>query len=323
MAKTLSEHLTDYLSDVYSIEQQALAQMKTAPDIAGEPGMAAAFRDHLDETERHAELVRARLEAHGGSPSAIKDAVMKLGGKSFLAFARAQPDTPGKLLTHAHSYEAFEWAAYEVLVHLAERAGDQTTAAMARDIRDEERAMMERLATRFDAAAEASLGERDDSQMRRALHAYLADAHAIEAQAIQLLEKAPKLAGAPELERIYREHLNESRQHAQWIEQRLHELGGDTSTVKDVALRAAAVNWGLFFQALSETPAKLAVFAYAVEHLEIAAYELLRRVAMRAGDEPTVEITERILPQERAMAERVHASFERAIDVSFADVAVR
>ena len=39
--RTLSEQLTKYLTDVHSIEVQALAQMKAAPDIAGDERLAA------------------------------------------------------------------------------------------------------------------------------------------------------------------------------------------------------------------------------------------------------------------------------------------
>ena len=42
--------------------------------------------------------------------------------------------------------------------------------------------------------------------------------------------------------------------------------------------------YATIFGAQPDTPAKLAGFAYAFEHLEIGAYELLRRVAQRAGD---------------------------------------
>ena len=48
-----------------------------------------------------------------------------------------------------------------------------------------------------------------------------------------------------------------------------------------------ATNLGMFLKAQVDAPAKLAAFAYAFEHLEIAAYGLLKRVAMRAGDDDT------------------------------------
>ncbi len=41
MPQDLREQLTKYLTDAHSIEEQALAQMRTAPDLAGDPELAA------------------------------------------------------------------------------------------------------------------------------------------------------------------------------------------------------------------------------------------------------------------------------------------
>src|SRR3954469_19088947 len=184
--RPIDEQLVKYLTDAHSIEEQALAQMRAAPDIAGDPGLADAFRAHLTETERHERLVRERLDAHGASPSKLKDAVMAVGGKGFVLFARSQPDTTGKLTAHALSYEHMECAAYELLIRIADRAGDTETSALAARIRDEEAAMAERLEGSFDRAVEASLREQDPDDLGKQLVKYLADAHAIENQAIGL-----------------------------------------------------------------------------------------------------------------------------------------
>src|SRR3954463_11883063 len=163
-ADTLEEQLVKYLTDAHSIEVQALAQMRSAPGLGSFPGLAAAFKEHEAETERHERLVRSRLEAHGASPSRLKDLVMGVGGKGFVLFARSQPDTDGKLATHALSYEHLELASYELLMRVASRAGDEETADVARTIRDEERAMAERLEASLDGSVEASLAQhpRDD-----------------------------------------------------------------------------------------------------------------------------------------------------------------
>ena len=100
------------------------------------------------------------------------------------------------------------------------------------------------------------------------------------------------------------------------LEGRLEQRGGAPSKLKDAALRIGALNWGAFFAAQPDTPAKLAAFSYAFEHLEIAGYELLRRVARRVGDEQTVEIADRILAQERAAADRLDSLLPRALEAS-------
>ncbi|MEA2430704.1 MAG: hypothetical protein QOI19_1177, partial [Thermoleophilaceae bacterium] len=57
-ADTLEEQVVKYLTDAHSIEEQALAQMRSAPGLADDPGLAAAFKEHEAETERHEQLVR-------------------------------------------------------------------------------------------------------------------------------------------------------------------------------------------------------------------------------------------------------------------------
>ncbi len=318
----LDEQLTKYLTDAHSIEQQALAQMRSAPDIAGDEQLASIFSAHLTETEQQERLVRERLEAHGASPAMLKDIAGSVSGKAFVLFARSQPDTPGKLVTHGFSYEHMELAAYDLLARVAEQAGDAETAQVARTIRDQEQAMAERLAGSFDRAVDASLRELGRDDLGKQVVKYLADAHAIEEQSIQLLEKGPELAGTGELAAAYEDHLEETRQHQQLIEERLEAHGEGPSTIKDAALRLGALNWGTFFQAQPDTPAKLAAFSYAVENLEIAAYEQLARVAQRAGDAETERTAQRILAQEREAAERVHAQFANALDASLREQGV-
>src|SRR3954468_19197069 len=182
--RTLDEQLTKYLTDAHAMEVQAIAQMRAAPDLAGDPGLERAFREHLTESERHEALVRERLAARDAKPSRLEDLLGGLSGKGFVLFARSQPDTPGKLATHAFSYEHLELATYDLLEKVATRAGDEATADAARRIRAEEDAMSRRIAGLWDAAVAASGSGPDD------VDAYLADAHALENQAIELLQRS-------------------------------------------------------------------------------------------------------------------------------------
>jgi ferritin-like metal-binding protein YciE len=157
--RTIEEQLTKYLADVHSIEVQALAQLKAAPKLAGDGRLAAAFREHLDETVAHERLVRERLEERGADTSTLKDVAGRVGGWAMVAFARLNPDTPGKLTAHAFSYEHMELAAYELLRRVADRAGDAETVAVALQILPDERRTAERIAATWDAAVDAALGK--------------------------------------------------------------------------------------------------------------------------------------------------------------------
>src|SRR4051812_25873361 len=148
MARDLDDQLTKYLTDAHAMEVQALAQMRSAPDMAGDSVLAAAFAAHLGETERHERLIRDCLDERDASPSKLEDLLGAISGKGFVLFAKLQPDTPGKLATHAFSYEHLELAVYDLLARVADRAGDPDVARVARNIRTEEEAMAARIAAR-------------------------------------------------------------------------------------------------------------------------------------------------------------------------------
>src|SRR5919108_259949 len=308
--------VTSYLTDIHSIEEQALAQLRLAPRVAGDAELRRIFAEHLRETEEHERLVREQLEQRGARPSTVKDVAGRVGGWGMILFARFNPDTPGKLAMHAYSYEHMELAAYELLRRVAERAGEEPVRGLAEWIGAQERAMADRIGERWDRAVEASLHEKGSEDIEKDLVKYLRDAHALEAQALQLLETGPQIAGVDALAEVFREHLEQTREHQRLIDERLAAHGARPSRFQAGALRAGAVNLGTFFKAQPDTPAKLAGFAYAFEAVETGAYELLMRVARRAGDEETATIAERILPEERTAAERVAGTWDAATEAS-------
>jgi ferritin-like metal-binding protein YciE len=307
--------LVKYLTDVHSIEEQAAVQMRRAPDLVQGP-LSEAFRQHLAETESQEQRVRERLEAHDASPSKLKDAAGQAGGFGMVLFARSQPDTPGKLAMHAFSYEHMEVAAYELLGIAAREAGDEATAKMAATIADEEREMAGRIAERWDDAVEQALAAVEPDDLGEQLNTYLADVHALEGQSKKLLEKGRELDVPEALRSALDHHLTETEGHLEKIERRLDDRGATPSALKDAALRLGALNWGVFFAAQPDTPAKLAGFAYAVENLEVAAYELLLRVARRAGDQETVALAEAILAEEEAAAKSVADQWSVSMSVA-------
>ncbi len=316
------EKLIKHLTDVHSIEEQALVQMRRAPRIAGDPKLAQIFEQHLGETEEHEERVRERLTALGAEPSKVKDAAGKAGGVGMIWFAKLNPDTPGKLIAHAYSYEHMELAAYELLREVARAAGDKETEKLAKEIAKQEDAMADRLEDCFDAAVDASLRDVPADDIDAQLDKYLVDAHALEQQAVALLQGGKRIAGDEQLKRLFDEHLEETREHKRRLAERLEARGSSPSLLQDIALHAGGLGLGTFFAAQPDTPGKLAGFAFAFEHIEAGGYELLRRVAERAGDEETVKVAEANLEEERSMARRVREHFDDAMELAMAgDVA--
>jgi ferritin-like metal-binding protein YciE len=316
--RTFDEQLIKYLTDVHAIEVQALEQMRLAPRMAGEAGLRERFEQHFTETAGHERLVREELERRGAAPSTVKDVAGRIGGWGMAVFARVNPDTPGKLAMHAYSYEHMELAAYELLKRFAERAGDESLRALAERIGADERAMADSIGERWDAAVAASLREKQVDDLGETLVKYLRDAHALEAQAMQLLEAGPALAEFDALADAFREHLEETREHQRLVDARLDALGGHPARFQAAAMRGSALNLGTFFKAQPDTPAKLAGFAYAFEALEVGAYELLARTAQRAGDEDTAQMARTIIADEQHAADRIAGTWDAAVDATLA-----
>jgi ferritin-like metal-binding protein YciE len=145
---------------------------------------------------------------------------------------------------------------------------------------------------------------------------YLTDAHAIEEQSLGLLKKARRICAKSELREVCEEQLRRADDHRLQIEDCLHAHGASSSALKDAAMRLGAINWMLFSQVRADTPGRFAAFVFARTHLKIAGYELLRRMAQRAGDEATAMMAERVLIEERAGAALLTTMLEKALDAS-------
>ena len=154
------------------------------------------------------------------------------------------------------------------------------------------------------------------SDIQKELVDALADAHAMEKQSLTTLMAAKRVAGDPQLESLYAGHVVETERHLQLIEARLEAHDASRSIIKDLGGRVSALALGTGVIAQRNTPAKLVAVAYGYENFEIAAYEMLRRIAQKAGDSETVEAVDRILVNERQAVEKLGASFDLALQAA-------
>ena len=149
----------------------------------------------------------------------------------------------------------------------------------------------------------------------------LTDSHAMEKQALRLLDAGSSMIGDEEVARILRAHRMQTGEHERLIAERLEAYGEDPSRLKDAAMQAGALGIGTLAGAAPDTPVRLATVAFAFEHFEIANYGILRRLAEKAGDTETVAVADRILEQEEAAAELLQGTFDRILELALGESA--
>ena len=157
MAHDWNADLVTYLRDAHAMEEKSLQTLQAAVAVAGDPQLESLYQGHVAETQRHLELLKERLEAHGTSRSLLKDLGGRLAAVGVGAGLVAQPDTPAKLLAVAYAFEHFEIASYELLRRVAQQAGDHDTVEMADKILVNERQAAEKLAASYDLALERAV----------------------------------------------------------------------------------------------------------------------------------------------------------------------
>ena len=92
--------------------------------------------------------------------------------------------------------------------------------------------------------------------------------------------------------------MEETHEHEELVKERIQAHDEQPSAIKDLTMRSGAVGLRQLADVPPDTPVKLAMHFYAFEHLEIATYEFLIRIAEEAGDKDTVEAAKKILEQE-------------------------
>lgn len=159
MAEKIEEQLVSYLQDAHALEQMSLQMTEAAAKATDDPELRQLFQHHHEETEEHERLIRERIEAHGESPSKMKDIGGRFAAMGKGGAAMAPADTPGRLARDGYVQEHTEVAAYELLCRVADRAGDSETADVGRRILENERETAQKIAGSWDHATDLALEE--------------------------------------------------------------------------------------------------------------------------------------------------------------------
>jgi ferritin-like metal-binding protein YciE len=153
-------------------------------------------------------------------------------------------------------------------------------------------------------------------QLKEQLIKHIDEAHAMEQNVLRMLDGMIATTDDPEILDAIEHHKMQTQGHADRMAQRLEAHDATPSAVKQLGgVLGALAKLPLDF-VRGEKAGRNARDAYATEHLEIASYELLRRVAQKAGDEETATAAQEIIEEERAMAKLIEQHWDRFAELS-------
>ncbi len=161
----------------------------------------------------------------------------------------------------------------------------------------------------------------ENDVLRSRLIEYVQNVHALEGNVVLMLDSIILTTRDEKLREMFRVHKEESRRQQERLRERLEALGGLglASLGKDVSAIASAQAKGVFDVFRSDKPAQNARDAFVTEHLEIASYEILERMAVRAGDEETAGVARENRAEEQAMAGRIAEHWDRFVDLALVE----
>jgi len=153
-------------------------------------------------------------------------------------------------------------------------------------------------------------------QLKEQLIKHLDEAHAMEQNVLRMLEGMIATTDDPEILDALEHHKVQTQGHADRMAQRLEAHDATPSTVKQLGgVIGALAKLPLDF-VRGEKAGRNAREGYATEHLEIASYELLSRIADRAGDAETADAAREIIEEERAMALIIEQNWDKFAELS-------
>jgi ferritin-like metal-binding protein YciE len=159
MTDTLEAQLVKHIDEALAMEKNVLRMLDSMIATTDDPEIKEELRRHKLETELQSDRLTARLDAHGATPSMVREAGGVLGALMKSVLDAARSEKAGRNARDGYATEHMEIAAYQLLERVAKEAGDEETAEVARRNRAEEEAMAKTLDAHWDRFAELSLEE--------------------------------------------------------------------------------------------------------------------------------------------------------------------
>jgi ferritin-like metal-binding protein YciE len=159
-------------------------------------------------------------------------------------------------------------------------------------------------------------------KMQKKLVELMGDAHSMEEATLKMLDSMISQTKDNQTRTALERHKRETEQHEQRLEKRLQAMGAKPSKMKEAAGVIGAMAKGMMDKARSDKPFMIARDGYATEHMEIAAYEMMERIAQRAGDMETAEVARRNRQEEEQMAQRIAENWDKFVELDLVEEGV-
>jgi ferritin-like metal-binding protein YciE len=159
-------------------------------------------------------------------------------------------------------------------------------------------------------------------QLQEQLVKHIDEAHAMEQNVLRMLDGMIATTDDPEILDALEHHKMQTQGHVDRMAARLEAQSASPSAVKQLGGVLGALAKMPLDLVRGEKAGRNARDAYATEHMEIASYELLRRIAQKAGDEETATAAQEIIVEEKAMANLIEQNWDKFAELSLKEEGV-
>ncbi len=156
-------------------------------------------------------------------------------------------------------------------------------------------------------------------KIQEKLYDYIEDTHVLEQAAVDSVGSMIDSLDGSELQALLERQRQVSRLHAERLANRLDVIGRDASMRKRLEGMAVTLMKSVSDAVRTDVPGKVGRDAYVLAHAQIAAYELLHRLAEYAGDTETVEIARTNLTEDRELGDELATHWDGFMRLTVAE----
>jgi len=154
------------------------------------------------------------------------------------------------------------------------------------------------------------------TELEQQLVKHIDEAHAMENNVLRMLDGMIETTDDPDIKQKLQRHKAETEAHATRMRERLEAHGESPSMTRQAGGVLGALMKSVVDMTRTEKSGRNARDGYATEAMEIASYQLLERIAQKAGDEETAEAARKNRADEEKMALEIHENWDKFAELT-------